>query len=241
MWDYFRDRPVNDIVITHPHLDHIGGLDQLNLYKPTKSGGKPRIPTYATAACWECIKKQRGLEFVIGIGLVTEKLISLKEEERSFSLGPVKITPFPVEHAASVAPGAVGFVFEKTTNGQAKRVLYTGDLWAVSNPADPLFRQQFDLAVIECTRSEGLTGPAVGGGHMSLHEAVRMLKDGVLSNPRPRQVVFVHFGDNGPKGTGSTYQDWRDAAIRRLAASGLEEVMPEQDAVIGYEGLTLTM
>jgi phosphoribosyl 1,2-cyclic phosphodiesterase len=237
MRDYFPTGIINAIVITHPHLDHIGGLDELNLYK-TKADEPPKIPTFATKACWDCIKTQRGLGYVIDIGLVTEKLLSLKENERSFSEGSVTITPFSVEHSP-IAPGAVGFVFEEIGNGQTKRVLYTGDLWAVSKPDDPLFRQQFDVAIIECDRWEKLAGPAVGGGHMSCQEAVRMLKDGVFSNPRPTQVVFVHFGDYGPNGTGSAYQHWRDAVIDYLDTSGLRSVMPDEDKVIGYEGLTL--
>jgi phosphoribosyl 1,2-cyclic phosphodiesterase len=226
------------ILITHPHPDHIGGLDELNLYRPT---GRLPIPAYATAACWDNIKHQRGLGYIIGIGLVSENVLTLQPATRSITVGAVTITAFPVEHHP-VAPGAVGYVLEETMDGKTKRVLYTGDFWTVSNPADPLFAQESDVAIIECDRWSRLAGPAVGGGHMSFQEAVRMLNDGVFSNPRPNQVVFVHFGDNGPVGPGSTYQDWRDAAINGLAAKPWgAAVMPNPDAVIGYEGLTLTL
>jgi len=232
----FRFHVPDAILITHPHLDHICGLAEHNIYRPT---GRLPIPVFATKACWDCIKNQRGLGYVVSpLGLVTENYLFQDAAVPSFSVGSVTITPFAVEHH-SVAPGAVGYVFEETNKEHTKRVLYTGDLWAVSNPADPLFSRQFDVVIIECDRWDRLAGPAVGGGHMSFKEAVRMFNDGIFSNPLPRKVVFVHFGDHGPNGTGSTYMDWRNAVISALEQKGLSKVMPNTDEVIGYEGLVL--
>jgi hypothetical protein len=118
-------------------------------------------------------------------------------------------------------------------------VLYTSDLWAFSNPDDKLLKQLFDIALLECDRWDGEVGANIGGGHMSFMGAVRLLNDGPLSTPRPRQVVFVHFGDNGPAGKGSSYDDWRTRVLSDLKRRGLEDVIPNSDIVIGYEGLTL--
>ena len=235
----FRFQIPDAILITHAHLDHIGGLDELSLYKPKKE--RLPIPVYATEACWNCIKTDRGFGYLLSpkVDLVTDELLFKDKDDPSFAIGSVTITPFKVEHHNTVAPGAVGFVFEETIEGQTKRVLYTGDFWAITNPADSLFAKQFEVVIIECDRWDKLAGPAVGGGHMSFQEAVRLFLSGAFSDPSPKQVVFVHFGDHGPKGTGSTYQDWRDAAIEGFTRNGLAGIIRNPDEVIGYEGLTL--
>jgi hypothetical protein len=67
--------------------------------------------------------------------------------------------------------------------------------------------------VMECDRFEGLVAQSVAGGHMSSEEAMRCLNGGVFSLAQANRIVFVHFGDNGPKGPTSTYVDWCNAII----------------------------
>lgn len=222
------------VLLTHSHLDHIGGLDDLSLYRHIRP-----IPTYATAVCWDTVVNERGFGYLVG-RVVAQRILFRGQFANSFYIGSVRVTPFPVEHSP-FAPGAVGYVFQETGDADQKCVLYTGDFWALSNPCHKLFESAFDYAIIECDRATGPVGPQVGGGHMSLQEAGRILRDGPLSRPRPKQVVFVHFGDEGPKGTPSSYADWRDGAISELATAGLvgEELVKDEDAVIGYEGLVL--
>jgi predicted TIM-barrel fold metal-dependent hydrolase len=135
-----------------------------------------------------------------------------------FSIGSVKVTPFMVEHSPH-APGAVGYAFAEQKGNDVA----------------------FDVLIMKCDRWQGLAGPSVGGGHMSFQEAVRWLTTGVFSDPKPKQVVFVHFGDNGPRNVASAYADWRSSIVDDLRRNGLACVMPNEDLVVAYEGLTLSV
>jgi len=212
--------------ITHGHADHILGFDEFNVYI---RAGLLAVPCYAQAAVWNTILVERGFQYLVDKGVVDRHDLTPYEPVH---IGSAVITAFPVEHSGQ-APGSVGFMFEDG----GRRVGYTSDMWALSNPNNPIFRDPLDLLIIECDRWGGFAGSMTGGGHMSFQEAVRMLKDGPFSDPRPRQVTFIHFGDAGPKGLASTYQDWRESAISELRAHGLLSVMPDPDAVIAYDGM----
>lgn len=100
------------IVLTHGHMDHIGGLPYLlkNLRLP--DGG---VPIYGTA---------------LTIGMVAEKLeeMGVKEharlvvidDQQTLHLGPFRVSPFAVAHSI---PAAVGLVIDTPVGA----IVHTGD------------------------------------------------------------------------------------------------------------------
>ena len=51
--------------------------------------------------------------------------------------------------------------------------------------------------------------------------------------------MLVHFGERGPAGTSSSYDDWRNHVLRELDQNNMMDVVADNDHVIGLEGLTL--
>ena len=223
---------IDALFITHPHLDHIGGLDDLNIFK---NAGHPIINVYAHSDCWKVIREQKGYGYLI------DKVIKenfLKEFSPIIVGSSFRVIPFGVEHS-KFAPGACGFIFEEEVDGKCKRFAYTGDFWAISNPTHAIFKDPLDFLLIECDRFSGLAGPEVGGGHMSFEESIRSLQSGVFCKSKPQQVSYIHFGDDGPKGISSVYKDWRDEIIKNLKVHGLSVL--SEDYVVAYEGMEVTL
>lgn len=87
-------KSVDHVLITHEHMDHIAGLDDLRVYNYKR---KDAIPVYSTKSCIESIKKR--FDYMFGEkkypGSTSLELI---EAEESFYLDDLKITPLPVTH-----------------------------------------------------------------------------------------------------------------------------------------------
>jgi phosphoribosyl 1,2-cyclic phosphate phosphodiesterase len=87
-------KKVDFVLVTHEHMDHIGGLDELRMYNYKKKGP---IPVYTTPSAIESIKSR--FDYMFGEnkypGSTSLDLFEIKTE---MNLSGVKITPLPVKH-----------------------------------------------------------------------------------------------------------------------------------------------
>ncbi len=87
-------KKVDFVLVTHEHMDHIGGLDDLRMYNYKKKGS---IPVYTTASAIESIKSR--FDYMFGKnkypGSTSLDLIEIREE---MVISGVKIIPLPVKH-----------------------------------------------------------------------------------------------------------------------------------------------
>lgn len=103
------------IVLTHGHMDHIGGLPYL--LREVKTS------LYGTAMTIGMVKRQ------LEEGkLLQQAQLQVVENKSSFQLGPFKISLFPVAHSI---PGAVGMVIDTPVGA----VVHTGDYKLDETPA----------------------------------------------------------------------------------------------------------
>jgi phosphoribosyl 1,2-cyclic phosphodiesterase len=165
---------VDEVLITHPHLDHFGQLDWLSmcLLRSDRPEQPRRLPIYASAECWEN-----------GPGRVHRYLaersdIRLLQPGTAVTLGNLTVTPFAVDHG-SKAPGALGFVLQ---HGRRKIVI-TGDFLRVPDEDNPLLRDA-DVVFLDANTWH----PADQTGHQSVLGNLRL-----LDKWRPRRAYMIHY------------------------------------------------
>lgn len=89
-----RIKEVDHVLITHEHMDHIAGLDDLRVYNYKRSGA---IPVYCTQSCKDSIYKR--FDYMFGEHKYPGSTsLDIKVAESPFRIGPHEVIPLPVSH-----------------------------------------------------------------------------------------------------------------------------------------------
>jgi hypothetical protein len=119
----YNNRIPEAIVLTHPHIDHILGIDWI-IQSYYRFNDKKLYPVYATKPCWDKLIStfphlQKAVNFIELRHGIETKIEGIAE---------LKIIPYPVYHGES-APGASLLSFQVTTkSGKTEKVVFSGDL-----------------------------------------------------------------------------------------------------------------
>lgn len=85
---------IDYVLITHEHMDHIGGLDDLRMYNYVRKGP---IPVYTTSSAIESLKKR--FDYMFGENKYPGSTsIDLNVIDSVITLDDLEITPLPVFH-----------------------------------------------------------------------------------------------------------------------------------------------
>ncbi|RNC83065.1 MAG: MBL fold metallo-hydrolase [Balneola sp.] len=85
---------VDYVLLTHEHMDHVAGLDDLRMYSYLKKGP---LPLYSTSSALESIKKR--FDYLFGPDKYPGSAsIDLRIADEPFLLNDLSITPLPVMH-----------------------------------------------------------------------------------------------------------------------------------------------
>ncbi|XWN36746.1 MAG: MBL fold metallo-hydrolase [Balneola sp.] len=89
-----RIKKIDGVLITHEHMDHVSGLDDLRAYNYVQDSP---IPLYTSASCIESIKSR--FDYLFGenkyLGSTSLDLIEVSD---TFRLNELEITPLPCFH-----------------------------------------------------------------------------------------------------------------------------------------------
>ncbi|MBO6795030.1 MAG: MBL fold metallo-hydrolase [Balneolaceae bacterium] len=89
-------KSVDFVLVTHEHMDHIGGLDELRMYNYKKKGP---IEVYTTQSACDSIKNR--FDYMFGEKKYPGSTsLDLKVITAPMNIGDVEITPLPISHGS---------------------------------------------------------------------------------------------------------------------------------------------
>lgn len=165
--------PLDGLLVTHSHYDHVGGLDDL---RPYCKGGR-HFPVWCRADVASDLRHRNPWSFAANPypGVPTFEIHEI-DPGRPFTAAGVGITPLPVMHAALPI---VGF--------RIGPLAYVTDCKTMPDSTVELLRG-VDTLVLNALR------PAPHMSHLSLGEAL-----GLIGRIRPRRAFLTHMShDMGP-------------------------------------------
>lgn len=164
---------VDAILYTHPHADHVSGIDEMRAYNFIQ---KSRIPAYGNA--WTCDELSSRYPYIFspsgkieGGGIPLLDLKKFDAQENSIEVAGLKIVPVSLEHGSQEC---VGFRHED--------IAYVTDCSTIPD-ASMRRLEGLKLLVLDCLRL------APHGTHFNLEQSLE-----IISRLKPKKTVLTHLG-----------------------------------------------
>lgn len=164
---------VDAILFTHPHADHVSGIDEIRSFNFIQ---KRRIPAYGNA--WTCAELRVRFPYIFAPAKKIEgggiPLIDLEEfstKTQTLDIAGVPVRPIALTHGSEEC---VGYRFDA--------LAYITDCNAI--PKTSLDRLRgLDTLILDCLRL------APHGTHLNLERALETVRE-----LRPRRTILTHLG-----------------------------------------------
>ncbi len=189
-------RRVDAVLITHPHADHIHGIDELRSFNYIQ---RATIPIYGNE--WTCEELRQKFSYIFkpgpveGGGIPQLELHQFENISQSLEIAGVPVTPISLLHGTKEC---IGYRIES--------VAYVTDCSYI--PEISLDRLRgLNVLVLDCLRL------APHGTHLNLDQALE-----IVSKVRPKRTYLTHLGHD------FEYAKWSRKLPKgvRLAYDGLK-------------------
>jgi phosphoribosyl 1,2-cyclic phosphate phosphodiesterase len=158
---------IDAVLLTHPHADHIGGIDDL---RPFSRFGRCAVPMYGNNRTLHDLRQRYAYAFDPQPSLSTRPALELHLIEGPFNVGGVTITPVDVLHGNWTITGY-----------RIGSLAYITDASAL---APETLAQLHDLDVLVLNALRYTPHPL----HFSLEQALH-----VVERLRPQRTYFIHI------------------------------------------------
>ncbi len=217
-------KPLDILLISHEHTDHINGLDELQAFRRTigKEKFEP-IPIYATEEAWNEISKRFGyLEGSILDKRTIYPGISISDLPKEMRTKGIEIIPFKTYHGRT-ARGSVGFIIM----AEKKKIIYTSDLWDTVGDYRIYEPDKPNLLIMEANWfKEPEVQPA--NPHMSFERALKFTEEW-----NPTKTYLIHMSHE----EGLTHEEWIDHVKERAEGYFKRDI----DANVSYDGEVISL
>jgi hypothetical protein len=192
---------VDALLLTHPHFDHIAGLDWLAaMVRRSDVPEQPKpMPLYCSAPCYE---EAIGRRFTWLKDLYSHHPIASGEAFRIEGRygAALRITPLSVWHGPT-APGAM--IYSVDCEEQQKRLVFAWDMLRLAAGVDDAALRHADLLFVDSTSwhpQYAKDDPSGAKNHNTFHISIEEWL-GLIPVWEPRRTYFIHysgFSDSSP-------------------------------------------
>jgi ribonuclease BN (tRNA processing enzyme) len=211
---------IDALLLTHPHFDHIAGLDWLAAMVRRSDVAeqlKP-MPLYCSAPCYEEAVVRR---FTWLKDLYSHHPIVSGEPFRIEGRqgAAVRITPLAVVHGPT-APGAMIYSIE--CEEQSKRIVLAWDMLRLAPGVDDTPVRNADLLLVDSTSwhpQYAKDDPSGTKNHNTWHSSIEEWL-GILPIWQPRRTYFIHYSGFSDSNAHESCPDPEWATIKGVMSEG---------------------